>query len=121
MAFKKVESQSNPSKGGEDDDHEEQAGCSVFCSPPAGTRSRDVSYMTEIIMVGITPPEDETLPAGMVTVLYCDRCRRWGRPGTTHLCGATWDESLGDLLAAFVAEKGLTGPEIATETGRRAR
>ena len=64
-----------------------------------------MSYVAEIVRVGVTPPVDKlTIPCPVI-VLYCDRCRRWGRPGTTHLCGATWAENLGELIAELVAEQ----------------
>jgi hypothetical protein len=64
-----------------------------------------VSYVAEVLVVGITLPAEPTVSDKIVTVLYCDTCRRWGRPGTTHLCGDTWAQKLGDLLITLLAEQ----------------
>jgi len=64
-----------------------------------------VSYVAEVAVVGVALPRDEPFPQETVKVLYCDTCHRWGRPGTTHLCGDTWAESLNDLLMALISEQ----------------
>ena len=64
-----------------------------------------MSYLAEVVLVAITPPEEPAEHDNTVVVLYCDTCHRWGRPGTTHLCGETWAENLSDLIASLIAEQ----------------
>jgi hypothetical protein len=76
-----------------------------------------MSFVVKVIL-------DESEHAGgegkVVVALYCDRCRRWGSPKTTHLCGTTWKESLLALLMEGSAEDGAINDE-ATDRAKEAR
>jgi len=43
-------------------------------------------------------PGDSQMIETTVTVLYCDRCRRWGSLGSVHLCDKNWWPRLSELL-----------------------
>lgn len=53
-------------------------------------------------VVVLVPDPDPTRPIEEAEVVrYCDRCRRWGQKGTTHICGENWSEHLATVLASL--------------------
>ncbi len=65
-------------------------------------------YSVEVAIVRC--PGDEVVaasgrfPDGAAILRYCDSCRRWGRCGSTHLCGRNWRSRLSDLLLEMARE-----------------
>lgn len=64
--------------------------------------SRELIYSVEVAIVR-WPGDGDGVGSGRptekpTTVRYCDVCRRWGAPGSTHLCGRNWCVRLWDLL-----------------------
>lgn len=51
----------------------------------------------------VVVPESPDDGARAEVVRYCDRCRRWGTNGTTHICGQNWSEYLAPVLASAAA------------------
>jgi hypothetical protein len=59
-----------------------------------------------VFLVVVEPETDGADTADCGPLLYCDECRSWGEPGTTHLCGKNWRPRLTDVLADIFGEEG---------------
>lgn len=65
------------------------------------------------VVVVATDPDSGTSIEICNLLRYCDKCRRWGRRGSVHLCGENWSDHLGPLLAELARErKGLSRGKV---------
>ena len=74
-----------------------QAGYQVPGGRVSGGGSMSAAKTLSVVVLVPDPDPARTVEAAEI-VRYCDRCRRWGQNGSTHICGENWSEHLAVVL-----------------------